>query len=234
MEKNLRRCIIRYLIIINLITIIKNDYSIQLKMKGKGNQKIYNKPCPDEIYINNEKGNNNQKQNLDYDYNNIILLKYRSRLTDCSAMFQGCESITEIDFLNFDTSEVRDMNSMFDGCRKLTSINFRNFDTSKVTYMHYMFTGCERLASINFTNFDTSSLENSQQMFFGCRSLTFLDLSNFDTSKVTYMVNMFGDCSSLKYLNLKNFNNNKLSSSNSISNIFNGINNDLIICYNIK
>ena len=45
------------------------------------------------------------------------------------------KNITEIDFSNFDTSEVNGMTEMFSGCTSLTSINFENFNTSKVNDM---------------------------------------------------------------------------------------------------
>ena len=50
-------------------------------------------------------------------------------------MFGNCESLTEINFGNFDTSHVELMTGAFEGCSALTQLNISNFNTSKTQYM---------------------------------------------------------------------------------------------------
>ena len=127
----------------------------------------------------------------------VVASKYED-MTDMSYMFNGCESLTSIDFSEWDASNVTTMRSMFNGCTSLTSVTFGdNFDTSKVTDMSDMFYFCSGLTSLDLSNFDTSNVTDMSWMFYNCSGLTSLDLSNFNTSKVTNMYKMFSGCTSL-------------------------------------
>ena len=44
-------------------------------------------------------------------------------------MFCGCESLTKVDFSNFNTSEVNDMEYLFYGCKSLKTIDLSSFNT---------------------------------------------------------------------------------------------------------
>ena len=125
--------------------------------------------------------------------------------TDTSWMFCNCQSLTNLDMSNFDTSKVTCMEWMFGACLSLTTLDLSNFDTSKVTSMSYMFQACLSLTTLDLSNFDTSNVTDMSGMFSDCSSLTNLDVSNFNTSNVTDMDSMFSDCSSLTTLDLSNF-----------------------------
>ena len=127
-------------------------------------------------------------------------------VTDMSAMFHGCSSLTSLDLSTFNTSRVTDMSSMFKGCSSLSSLDLSTFNTSSVTSVYFMFGGCISLTSLNLSSFNTSSVICMLGMFGGCKSLSLLDLSSFDTSNVTDMACMFYGCDSLTSLNLSSFN----------------------------
>ena len=131
-------------------------------------------------------------------------------------MFSRCTSLTSLDFASFDTSNVMNMHSMFQDCSSLTGLDLSGFDTSSVTSMYIMFSGCESLTHLNLTSFDTSKVTNMNFMFSGCSRLTSLDLSNFDTSNVTTMIWMFGRCYDLTSLNLSNFDASAVTEMNDI------------------
>ena len=131
-------------------------------------------------------------------------------------MFSRCTSLTSLDFASFDTSNVMSMHSMFQDCSSLTGLDLSGFDTSSVTSMYIMFYGCESLTHLNLTSFDTSKVTNMNFMFSGCSCLTSLDLSNFDTSNVTTMIWMFGRCYDLTSLNLSNFDASAVTEMNDI------------------
>ena len=114
------------------------------------------------------------------------------------------ESISFMDFSNFNSSSLVTTNSLFSGFTYLESLDLTNFDTSKVTEMNSMFAECSSLKSLVLSSFDTSKVENMEFMFYQCSSLESLDLSNFDTSNVKYMQDIFEGCSSLKkFSNIK-------------------------------
>ena len=94
--------------------------------------------------------------------------------------FNGAQSLTEIvELKNLNTSEVTDMSAMFYGCSSLTSLDLSSFNTSKVTNMGSMFSYCYSLTSLDVSSFDTSNVTNMESMFFGCYNLTDVDLSVF-------------------------------------------------------
>ena len=156
-----------------------------------------------------------------------------SNATNMTAMFRGCNNLTELDLRMFDTSNVKSMYNMFaesgiknvnlssfvthnlDGggmqrmffnCTKLESLDLSSFDTSSITNFEKIFYHCTSLKSLNVSNFNTSNVTNFYDMFNGCSSLKELDVSGFDTSKAVIMGNMFSGCSSLESLDVSHFN----------------------------
>ena len=126
-------------------------------------------------------------------------------ITSTSSMFQGCTSLTSLDFKGIDLSNVTDMGSMFYGCTSLTSVNLNKCKANKVTTMFGMFSGCTSLTSARLMDMETESLTNTARMFFGCWRMTLVDLTRFNTSQVEDMYNMFENCESLTSLNLSSF-----------------------------
>jgi len=130
---------------------------ILLKTQGTGFVTIFNgenKFLPNEIYINDIKANEIKRQyyfdDSDDIINNFKLIWY-NEINSTKNMFYTCNKIIEIDFSNFDTSEVTDMIRMFGECTSLISLNISNFNTSKVKRMGYMFNSCSSLKSLNLS-----------------------------------------------------------------------------------
>jgi bacterial surface protein 26-residue repeat protein (3 repeats) (fragment) len=121
-----------------------------------------------------------------------------SEVTDMSAMFEGCSSLTFLNLSNFNTSAVTKMRGMFSGCYGLKELNVSNFNTSKVTDMSDMFSRCSGLKELNVSSFNTSAVTEMGDMFSGCSGLKELNVSNFNTSAVESMWGMFSGCSGLK------------------------------------
>ena len=69
-------------------------------------------------------------------YSKYLFSEY---LTKTSCMFNGCNSLTNIDLSNFNTQNVTNMYSMFCGCNSLTTIDLSNFNTQNLTNMAGMF-----------------------------------------------------------------------------------------------
>ena len=211
------------------------SYEITIKIKGNGTQYIlWEGQVPSRIFLNNNASalaGDKIIHNLKLD-TNLIRMEWDSPFSDFHAMFYGLSNIIEIDFSNFNSSQVVNMAEMFHGCSSLQSINFNNFqtisvtnmskiffecnelksldlshfDTSSVISMDQMFSNCKSLKILNLTNFNTKKVENMREMFSFCEELEILDLSSFDTSSVKYMTQMFFHCLELKSLNLSNFN----------------------------
>ena len=159
--------------------------SISLKIKGNEDQYIYyhescypSPPMPDEVYINGV-NQSDIKSNYNFDKpENEIILIWKNNVDNTDCMFKGCSKITEINFSNFDTSEVTHMGSMFEGCSSLISLDLSNFNTEQVTKMYNMFDSCTSLISLNLSNFKTEQVTQMDALFYGCSSLAFIDLEN--------------------------------------------------------
>ena len=216
------------LFIIAIIKIIKsnvqlvliNDSFITFKIKQKSTVKLFNtdnkkNDCQNLTLPNTIEFNGINYTNIDFNYQiksnsdneqevKLIWGKNNEpKSTNC--LFQLCSNIIDIDFSNFNTSQVKSMHRMFFQCSSLISLNLSNFDTSKVTHMHTVFAYCSSLKYLNLSNFDTSQVVSMESLFYNCSSLVSLDISSFNTSKVGNMANMFRNCTSLTIVDLSNF-----------------------------
>ena len=243
----------------NEINLIKNNSITSLNLSNFDTSKVtsmmgmfYN--CYSLISLNLSNFNTSQVEIMSYMFHGCLSLKYlnlsnfnTSSVTNMDRMFGMFEdidishyiykyeyygnwsSLVSLDISNFDTSQVINMRCMFCACDSLLSLNLSNFNTSKVIHMDYMFSGCSSLTSLDLSNFDISKVDSLRYMFFRCKLLTSLNLSNFITSYVNFMDYMFAYCESLEYLNLKNF--HKINVGVDL-NMFTGIPQNVVICYN--
>ncbi len=97
---------------------------------------------------------------------------------ECGSLFAGLEKLTEIDFANFDTTNLRGVSSMFYGCTSLENIDVSSFHTENVLSFSKMFGGCTSLTSIDLTNFKMDGNANIYSMFEGCVALQTIKLPN--------------------------------------------------------
>ena len=158
---------------------------------------------------------------------------------DSSSLFRNFSNVTSITFNDyFNTQNVTNMSAMFYYCSSLTSIDLSDFNTENVETMGYgygspsyensggMFNGCSSLISLDLSYFNTDNLKSMSNMFRNCSSLVELDVSNFNTSKITTFAGnsadwdgLFTNCSSLISLDLSNWD---VSNIKSFSNMFSG------------
>ena len=127
---------------ISIISIPMNS-SIILRIEGLGAKDIFYGSfifkCflifdkPNEVYVNKVKKDQVSSQ---YNFNegdNEVILIWNKTITSCNCLFYGCKDIKEIDFSNFDSSNVIYMRYMFNECFSLISLDLSNFDTSELT-----------------------------------------------------------------------------------------------------
>ena len=136
-------------------------------------------------------------------------------LTTCKEMFNNYNFLIHLDLSAFDTSNVIDMSYMFERCDKLQDIKFINFNTENVTSMCGMFMYCHKLQKIDMGTFRTLKVSDMSKMFMECESLQEVNLSSFQVDNVEKCDSMFKFCQSLLKLDLCNFKFNKVRSFNS-------------------
>ena len=118
--------------------------------------------------------------------------------TNTGWMFGNCASLREIDFTNFNTSNVTNMDYMFFRCFTIYKETMP-FNTSKVSTMEHMFEDCWNLVELDLSNFTSEAITTCANMFYNCRSLTKLDMRKFDFSRLSSSssrTNMFGSSAS--------------------------------------
>ena len=93
---------------------------------------------------------------------------FKNNLANTCFMFANCDSLTRLDFLNFNTQNVTNMRDMFSHCNSLTNLNLSNFNTQNVTDMSWMFNNCNSLTNLNLSNFNTQNVTDMSFMFFNC------------------------------------------------------------------
>ena len=168
-----------------------------------------------------------------YNCQNMINLNINfenTRIKNMKAVFQNCKSFVDLDLSNFYTSNVEIMIDMFKGCSNLKYLNIKNFDTSKVTDMESMFDGCSNLISLDLNNFNTKNVQYMNKMFYNCSSLEILNFRNINADSLSTMYKMFYNCKKLNYLNIFSL----IETSISIYEMFEGINNNIILCIKQK
>ena len=98
----------------------------------------------------------------------------------------------------------------------------------ELTNCNSMFLNLTNITNIDLSKLNTSKLISMEKMFFGCSSLLSVNLKNINITSDINITGMFSYCKSLIYLDLRNFN---ISKEINLNNIFNGVNKDLIYCF---
>ena len=180
---------------------ILSEKNIFINYISEENKKFYH------IYFNNDlkteilrpyffKNENVSKIKIYIDHN----------ITSLRDLFEGCNVIKEINFINFNRKNITDMSCMFQHCNSLTKINFNKFTTNNVISMNYMFYQCFALKELNLSNFDTTNVISMKKMFFECRFLkTIIFGEKFKVNKVLNMIYLFYNCYNLIDIDISNF-----------------------------
>ena len=126
--------------------------------------------------------------------------------TNMSGMFWKCPNLKGVNgFKYLNTTNVKDMSEMFDGCESLEEIDLSNlpanFNTSKVEDMYYMFSDCKALTTLDLSGFNTVKLETTYDMFNNCINLETIFCGNdwnAPGNNIRNSNNMFAGCTKLK------------------------------------
>lgn len=65
-----------------------------------------------------------------------------------NGMFMGCDQLTQINFDNINTSQMRNAKDMFNGCTSLTSLDVSSFNFSALLYADRMYYNCSGVQTI--------------------------------------------------------------------------------------
>lgn len=125
-----------------------------------------------------------------------------SEVENLKQSFCNMQSLREIHFKNFNTSNVTTMRGMLALCPELTSVIINNQDFSKVTDMGELFMECSGLRLVEFHNCKTGSLYTIDHIFQECLSIKHIDLTGLDFTTVVDFNAAFAHCEDLTSLKI--------------------------------
>ena len=191
----------------SLISFISKNSIVTLRVNESGMQRIFNDGTqPDEIQIDNISQSKPISNSYDLNPSNIVKLIWTNNILHCFSMFSKCNSIIEMNFINFDAAYCKNTANMFSNCHSLISLDLSGFTTStNLSSIANIFWNCYSLISLNLSGFDTSQVTNFGHLFCNCRSLQLVDVSNLNTENAQVLDNLFYGCKSLISVNLSNF-----------------------------
>jgi surface protein len=111
--------------------------------------------------------------------------KNSNSITNFTAMFRGCSSLTTLDVSGLVTTSATNMDQMFRGCSSLVSLDASNWDTSSVMKFSAVFATCSSLVNLDVSGWDVGSGTDFSSVFSTCSSLVNLDVSGWDVSSGT-------------------------------------------------
>ena len=111
----------------------------------------------------------NDKNRIAFVYSGKIVAPY-----DASSLFAGCSSLQEINFKNFDTTNILFATSMFNGCLSIEQLDLSKFSTPKLLYLSTLFENCENLRELDISGFDIKEAAQVADMLKGCQNLVSL------------------------------------------------------------
>jgi len=119
--KSKRILIFLFILYLKIHISISENPVIRLKIK-KGYNQIINSNFTKyllEVHINDINNTNIDNYYYCTEEDNNVTLILNSQINNCSQMFMDCKYVTEINFINFDTSNIIDFSNMFLNCINL-------------------------------------------------------------------------------------------------------------------
>ena len=151
-----------------------------------------------------------------------VILPYAkkgNKIENMDGMFESCEKLISLNFVNLDISNVKNMETMFRDCYSFEYINvydpdkidsensyLKFFNPQGITSIVAIFAGCINLKSINITNWNFEKVYDISHMLESCISLTNI-IGTFDIKNARNIGYFFRGCQSLEKIDLSIFKN---------------------------
>ena len=157
-------------------------------IKIKGNKINFNyRICSNEVYYINGTKIEIDTFELQNDNNiNTFIFKYCENM-NLHGLFLDSPDILEVIFINFTLKDLN-MVGTFDGCTSLTSIDFFNVNALQIRDMFRAFYNCISLKSIDLSKLDLSNVCDFHGMFHGCESLEYINFINYNELQVDHNI----------------------------------------------
>ena len=130
-------------------------------------------------------------------------IKVTSACTNIFSMFNGCWTLKELDFPEWDVSGLGNgnntANSMFTNCYSLEKITgIENWQFYFANSLASMFSACYSLREVDVSGWKVDTITNFTSTFANCWSLLELNLTGWNPAACTNLSSMFSECHSLR------------------------------------
>ena len=112
-------------------------------------------------------------------------------------MFDGANSLKELDLHNWDMSKAENVDLMFWQCKNLEKLNCENWQLPKCESAALFVSHCYALIELNVKNWYAPNIRNVSKFACGCHNLKQLDLESWSCSNLEKVQGMLAGCPAL-------------------------------------
>lgn len=113
-------------------------------------------------------------------------------------MFDGANSLKELDLHNWDMSKAENVDLMFWQCKNLEKLNCENWQLPKCESAELFVSHCYALSELNVKNWYAPNMRSVSKFACGCHNLKQLDLESWSCNKLEKVQGMLAGCPALK------------------------------------
>ena len=111
-------------------------------------------------------------------------------------LFENVPQLKEVNFTDFNMSEVTNMDSAFSGCTSLENVFFDGVDSRNLQTMNFLFKNCTNLKNVNLSPLNILNVATMNSPFQGCHNLQ-VNISSFPKISDDFLLGTF---SNLKFI----------------------------------
>ena len=118
------------------------------------------------------------KNKFDYTGEITININFFVKVNSLEKLFENISQLKEVNFSNFDMSEVTNLNSIFSGCSSLENVSFYGVDSRNLQTINFLFKNCINLKNVDLSPLNILNVVTMNSPFQGCQNLT-INISTF-------------------------------------------------------
>ena len=125
-----------------------------------------------------------------------ININFFINVNSLARLFENVPQLKEVNFTDFNMSEVTNMDSAFSGCTSLENVFFDGVDSRNLQTMNFLFKNCTNLKNVNLSPLNILNVATMNSPFQGCHNLQ-VNISSFPKISDDFLLGTF---SNLKFI----------------------------------
>ena len=136
------------------------------------------------------------KNTFDFTGEITININFLINVNSLAKLFENIPQLKEVNFTDFNMSEVTNMDSAFSGCSSLENVVFDGVDSRNLQTMNFLFKDCKNLKNVNLSPLNILNVVTMNSPFQGCTNLE-VNISSFPKINDDFLLGTF---SNLKFI----------------------------------